>query len=171
MCIVLIAGKTLSDQCSSHDLPLALFHLSSQLHSSRWIPSSLTFSYPVSQLCCTLKTFLACSNIIFWHYLPGQQNLALSCSMYLCDLHTPLSFQFLTKEKESQDLFVSVTEFEKQQPSKMDPFASYKVKTEVRTYIHTYTLHAVPHVTWGFMSGDGCSTLQLTVYLQLLRYP
>ena len=51
--------------------------------------------------------------------------------MYLCDLPTPLSFQFLTKKKESQDLFVSETEFEKQQPSKMDPFDSYKVKTEV----------------------------------------
>ena len=66
--------------------------------------------------------------------LVGPQNAVL--------YHTPLSFQFLTKEKESQDLFVSVTEFEK-----MDPFASYKVKTEVRTYVHAYTLHAVPHAT------------------------
>ena len=34
-------------------------------------------------------------------------------------------------------MFVSVTEFEKQQQSKMDPFASYKVKTEVHRFIHT----------------------------------
>lgn len=65
----------------------------------------------------------------------------------MISLCTSLSFQFLTKEKESQDLFVFVTEFEKQQTSKMDPFASYKVKTEVYTYVHVYTLHAVPHVT------------------------
>ena len=141
-------------------------------HSSRWIPSSLTFSYPVSQLCCTLKTFLACSNIIFWHYLPGQQNLALSCSTYLCDLHTPLSFQFLTKEKESQDLFVSVTEFEKQQPSKMDPFASYKVKTEVCTYMHTRSIlsHMLPEASW--VETDAVLySLQLTYsYLDIHRH-
>ena len=69
--------------------------------------------------------------------------------MYLCDLPTPLSFQFLTKEKESQDLFVSVTEFEKQQPTKMDPFASYKVKTEVRTYMQTRSMlsHMLPEAS------------------------
>lgn len=61
----------------------------------------------------------------------------------LYSLHLPLSLQSLAMEKESQDLFVSVTEFDKQQPNKMDPFASYKIRTEVRTYVH----HAVSHVT------------------------
>ena len=37
--------------------------------------------------------------------------------------------------KEVNDLAVSVVEFDKQQPSKMDPFAAYKVVTEVRKAI------------------------------------
>ena len=60
------------------------------------------------------------------HFLVHPCNLPTSAFL---SLHCLL--QFLVKEKESQDLLVSVTEFEKQQPSKMDPFASYKIKTEV----------------------------------------
>ena len=63
-------------------------------------------------------------------YTRHPSTLCVSTNVVL-SLSPSLSLKSLAKEKESQDLFVSVTEFDKQQPNKMDPFASYKIKTEV----------------------------------------
>ena len=119
-------------------LPAQVGLLTMHPASSADVPPASTAGVPPTPVWYTVQTPFSFSvhyvilllPVLLTVYTRHPSTLCVSANVVLF-LSPSLSLKSLAKEKESQDLFVSVTEFDKQQPNKMDPFASYKIKTEV----------------------------------------